>query len=64
VIELPTAQAQAPGQTELPLGPREGGKFTFRTQQDGAVCGNCGWTMIRSGTCYKCENCGSTSGCS
>jgi ribonucleoside-diphosphate reductase alpha chain len=54
----------ANGQTSLPLSPRQGGGFTFKMQQDGAICGSCGWTMIRSGTCYKCENCGSTSGCS
>jgi len=64
VIELPVAGSPSAGQTALPLSPHQGGKFTFRTQQDGAICGSCGWTMIRSGTCYKCENCGSTSGCS
>jgi ribonucleoside-diphosphate reductase alpha chain len=52
------------GQTSLPLSPREGGAYTFKMQEDGAICGSCGWPMIRSGTCYKCENCGSTSGCS
>ncbi len=31
---------------------------------DAPACVNCGWIMIRSGTCYRCENCGSTSGCS
>jgi len=31
---------------------------------DAPACSNCGWIMIRSGTCYRCENCGSTSGCS
>ncbi len=51
------------GQTEIALPPSRGGKYTFR-QHDGVLCGTCGWTMIRSGTCYKCENCGSTSGCS
>jgi ribonucleoside-diphosphate reductase alpha chain len=64
IIELPTAQASPQGQTALPLSPSQGGVYTFRMQEDGAICGNCGWTMIRSGTCYKCENCGSTSGCS
>ena len=59
-----TASPPSNGQTELPLSPRQGGGYTFRLQQDGAICGSCGWTMIRSGTCYKCENCGSTSGCS
>ena len=33
-------------------------------QSDSPACANCGWIMIRSGTCYRCENCGSTSGCS
>jgi ribonucleoside-diphosphate reductase alpha chain len=31
---------------------------------DAPSCAQCGWIMIRSGTCYRCENCGSTSGCS
>jgi ribonucleoside-diphosphate reductase alpha chain len=33
-------------------------------QADAPSCHNCGSIMIRSGTCYKCSNCGSTSGCS
>ena len=33
-------------------------------QSDAPACAGCGWIMIRSGTCYRCENCGSTSGCS
>ena len=33
-------------------------------QADAPACSLCGWIMIRSGTCYRCENCGSTSGCS
>jgi ribonucleoside-diphosphate reductase alpha chain len=63
VIELPVGTGRAQGQTALALPPTRGGKYTFR-QDDGVICGSCGWTMIRSGTCYKCENCGSTSGCS
>ncbi|HXH22753.1 MAG TPA: adenosylcobalamin-dependent ribonucleoside-diphosphate reductase [Dehalococcoidia bacterium] len=35
-----------------------------RVQADAPACANCGWIMTRSGTCYRCENCGSTSGCS
>ncbi len=31
----------------------------------GDCCGECGnYTMVRNGTCTKCETCGSTSGCS
>ena len=63
VIELPVSSSGGHGQTALALPPTRGGKYTFR-QDDGVICGSCGWTMIRSGTCYKCENCGSTSGCS
>ncbi|OGO50881.1 MAG: ribonucleoside-diphosphate reductase, adenosylcobalamin-dependent [Chloroflexi bacterium RBG_16_68_14] len=33
-------------------------------QSDAPACAGCGWIMVRSGTCYRCENCGSTSGCS
>ena len=28
------------------------------------TCGECGMLMVPNGACYKCENCGSTSGCS
>jgi ribonucleoside-diphosphate reductase alpha chain len=32
---------------------------------EGDMCGECGnYTMVRNGTCLKCETCGSTSGCS
>ncbi len=32
--------------------------------EDAPVCADCGSIMTRNGSCYKCENCGSTSGCS
>lgn len=37
---------------------------TFENQSDAPVCDDCGSIMVRSGSCYKCFNCGSTSGCS
>ncbi|GAC1337202.1 MAG: vitamin B12-dependent ribonucleotide reductase [Candidatus Dormibacteria bacterium] len=37
---------------------------TFRNQGDAPSCSECGSLMVRSGACYKCGNCGSTSGCS
>jgi ribonucleoside-diphosphate reductase alpha chain len=36
----------------------------FINQADAPSCHACGAIMIRSGTCYKCFNCGETSGCS
>src|SRR5579859_2581592 len=36
-----------------------------RDQHEGApTCSECGMLMVPNGACYKCENCGSTSGCS
>ena len=32
--------------------------------EDAPACAECGGIMVRNGSCYKCENCGSTSGCS
>jgi ribonucleoside-diphosphate reductase alpha chain len=32
-------------------------------QEDAPPCSTCGSIMIRSGSCYKCANCGTTSGC-
>ncbi|HZL56657.1 MAG TPA: vitamin B12-dependent ribonucleotide reductase, partial [Bryobacteraceae bacterium] len=31
---------------------------------DSPMCAECGGMMTRNGSCYKCENCGGTSGCS
>jgi len=33
-------------------------------QMDAPPCSNCGAIMVRNGSCYKCANCGGTSGCS
>ena len=50
--------------------PKPSGKATthehvvFQQQADAPPCHECGSIMVRSGACYKCSNCGSTSGCS
>jgi hypothetical protein len=31
---------------------------------DSPSCSECGSIMVRNGSCYKCINCGATSGCS
>jgi ribonucleoside-diphosphate reductase alpha chain len=38
--------------------------MSFDTQSDAPPCDTCGAMMVRNGACYKCMNCGSTSGCS
>jgi ribonucleoside-diphosphate reductase alpha chain len=35
----------------------------IQNQEDAPPCSTCGAIMIRSGACYKCANCGTTSGC-
>ncbi len=36
----------------------------FEVQADAPACHECGSIMVRNGACYKCLNCGATSGCS
>jgi ribonucleoside-diphosphate reductase alpha chain len=52
------AVAQAVAAVEAPM------KATFLYQQDAPSCSDCGSIMVRNGSCYKCLNCGTTSGCS
>ena len=37
--------------------------YAIQNDQDAPPCSTCGAIMIRSGSCYKCVNCGATSGC-
>jgi ribonucleoside-diphosphate reductase alpha chain len=53
--------ANGAGAITLSLG---GSKVSFQTQADAPSCAECGSIMVRNGSCYKCLNCGSTSGCS
>ena len=39
-------------------------KETFQRQADSPPCHVCGTIMVRSGSCYKCHSCGTTTGCS
>jgi ribonucleoside-diphosphate reductase alpha chain len=36
----------------------------YKLQSDAPPCHACGSIMVRNGACYKCVNCGETSGCS
>ncbi|PYT72348.1 MAG: vitamin B12-dependent ribonucleotide reductase [Acidobacteria bacterium] len=48
------ASLPAPSATAKPTNAHEGAP----------TCSECGMLMVPNGACYKCENCGSTSGCS
>ena len=44
--------------------PAKKGALVDIEDRDAPVCFECGSLMVRNGACYKCLNCGSTSGCS
>src|SRR5256712_536379 len=44
--------------------PPKKGALVDIEDRDAPVCFECGSLMVRTGACYKCLNCGSTSGCS
>jgi ribonucleoside-diphosphate reductase alpha chain len=44
--------------------PSKKGALVDIEDRDAPVCFECGSLMVRNGACYKCLNCGSTSGCS
>ena len=46
-----------------PKGPSTATNFAIQNDQDAPPCATCGAIMIRNGACYKCINCGATSGC-
>ncbi|NUN68422.1 MAG: vitamin B12-dependent ribonucleotide reductase [Bacteroidetes bacterium] len=58
------AVAKAEVRAESVASVERGEKYVFQTQADAPPCHECGSLMIRSGACYKCTQCGSTSGCS
>jgi ribonucleoside-diphosphate reductase alpha chain len=65
---LPLTQTGAPKNAVVMLPERNADaprpKTTFLAQADAPSCSDCGAIMVRNGACYKCLNCGSTSGCS
>ena len=54
---------------EMPASPINGDHEVGPTSiprlfEDAPPCSTCGSIMVRNGSCYKCLNCGATSGCS
>jgi ribonucleoside-diphosphate reductase alpha chain len=63
--EASAAALPAPSPAALPAMPAPKGATAPSNAFEGApTCSECGMLMIPNGACFKCENCGSTSGCS
>jgi ribonucleoside-diphosphate reductase alpha chain len=58
-LEKASPTAQPPGAVRA-AGPSS----TRPVFEDAPPCSTCGSIMVRNGSCYKCLNCGATSGCS
>jgi ribonucleoside-diphosphate reductase alpha chain len=62
-VDNSESQTEAlPNQTISKLRQQE--KLTFEAKDDGGYCSECGGLMVRNGNCYRCNECGTTSGCS
>ena len=61
----PVVTSASPPAAAGPAPARAGGYTgaAIQSQEDAPPCTTCGSIMIRSGSCYKCANCGTTSGC-
>ena len=46
-----------------PAGQNGSQAYAITNDEDAPPCSTCGAIMIRNGACYKCVNCGATSGC-
>jgi ribonucleoside-diphosphate reductase alpha chain len=60
---VPTVIAATPASLAIPAEP-EASTRPRAAIDDAPSCSECGMLMTPNGSCYKCANCGSTSGCS
>ena len=59
----PSEAADAAAEPETAEEASETPAYEMVNDTDAPPCSVCGAIMIRSGTCYRCMNCGATSGC-
>jgi len=57
------AETPARDPAQPPAQPAKSSFAAIQNQEDAPPCSTCGSIMVRSGACYKCPNCGTTSGC-
>ncbi|MBK5255402.1 MAG: vitamin B12-dependent ribonucleotide reductase [Vicinamibacteria bacterium] len=60
----PVPLAAKPAATPSVSSPNAQAMVAFKVQADAPPCHECGSLMVRNGACYRCANCGATSGCS
>jgi len=63
-VQMQTPRTAAPVAAVGNDQPAKKGALVDIEDRDAPVCFECGSLMVRNGACYKCLNCGSTSGCS
>jgi len=63
-IALPPIEQLAFNLTDIERTAMEKGREFFVGQEDAPSCPDCGSIMVRNGSCYRCLECGTTSGCS
>jgi len=59
-----TANPKPVKQQALAAGENSTQDYMRSMQSDAPACNTCGHITVRSGTCYKCLNCGNSMGCS
>ena len=64
LVEITAPVAQPDLFDVTPTAEKVGLTSTFNNTADAPACDTCGSMMVRNAACYKCLNCGSTSGCS
>jgi ribonucleoside-diphosphate reductase alpha chain len=64
IVEREEAPRPAAPAIERPRTESARTAIAFNPQADAPSCSDCGSLMVRNGSCYKCLNCGATSGCS
>ena len=64
VVATDDEQKMEPNVGFLPQNKEASQSHLIQAQADAPSCYNCGSIMVRNGACYKCLNCGATSGCS
>jgi ribonucleoside-diphosphate reductase alpha chain len=62
-LPLDVAAAAGASATAVISSPKTSSFAAMKNQEDAPPCSTCGSIMVRSGACYKCPNCGTTSGC-